>query len=387
MKLAFAKDIDFVKTGNSQKSPQFHEDRIREKFKNSGLIFSGFVLPYGSSKETYFRLTNPETGDYHDYLVCTVKKVNGKELFKTEKAVELRLRKKCEESGFELIALNWNGEIAGSTFDYQCKTHNELMTTTVKHGLEYEFMCSECNKDKRLCSFNGVESIEELRIKREKKFDKLSKGTPFKFVRWITGQKAAVETHAEFNCKHHGNWKTNCSQPLLRNSLLCPECLTVMRSATTGMTRVEKIKEMNLPVWLYVQELKQDGKPKFIKFGITHYKPEYRMNAQQKRSIYEHSMIFTHKFNDGWKAIDVELGIHKNFTGKKAKREDVPDGYTETRQYKHLPDVLEFIKDYIVADYADPVYLVDEYDFWASIGSDPIPEDELEAALNALESF
>lgn len=361
MKIAYAKDIPFVKTGQNQKSPAYYEEGIKEKFKGTGLEFGGFVLPWVSSKVTKFRLINPLTGDYHDYLVCQYKKVTGDDLFKTEKYVTYRLQKKCIESGNELVSMDWKGEIKGSTFTYRCKSHNELSTSAVKHALEYDFMCKKCSSEKRLCSVNGVCSLEDLRIKREQLIADLMAGKPYKFVRWLTEQKAAKQTKFECECEHHGKWITHGGQPFIKNSLVCPECLDVIRGALNGLAFIKDVVELNLPVWLYVQELKNPNtkKPEFIKFGISVRNPKYRMTAQEKTSIYEHSMHYAHLFENGWQALDIERMLHETIKGRLANKNDVPDGWTETRDYKMLGKVMTAINDYIDLNPSSPMYIED----------------------------
>ncbi|EAP9918026.1 hypothetical protein NY964_004072 [Salmonella enterica] len=361
MKTAFAKDINFVKTGNNQKSPAYYEEGIKERFKYTGLEFGGFVLPWVSSKVTQFRLINPQTGDYHDYVVSQYKKVTGDDLFKTEKYATFRLKRKCAESGNVFVSMDWKGEIKNSTFTYRCLSHDELSSNSVKHALEYDFMCKKCSSEKRLCSANDVSNLEELRIKREKILDELTEGKPYKFVRWLTEQKAAKQTKLECKCEHHGNWTINGVQPFIKKSLVCPECLDIMRGALNGMAFIKDVVELNVPVWVYVQELKDPitNKPEFIKFGISVRKPKYRMTAQEKTSIYKHSMHYTHLFENGWQALDVERMLHETIKGRLANKNDVPDGWTETRDYKSLNEVMTAINDYIDLNPSSPLYIQD----------------------------
>lgn len=45
MKLAFAKDIDFVKKSGASKSPHYYQERVLENLEE-GIIFNGFILPW-----------------------------------------------------------------------------------------------------------------------------------------------------------------------------------------------------------------------------------------------------------------------------------------------------------------------------------------------------
>ncbi|EDT7800744.1 hypothetical protein CCF60_003163 [Salmonella enterica subsp. enterica serovar Berkeley] len=385
MKLAFAQEINFTGRG---KSPAIYQKEIKQRFEGTGLVFSGFVLPWAAGN-TLFRLVNEETQEYKDYALRKLKVTNGGELFQTEKAVTIKLTQKCAIAGKEFVCIvgEWKGR-NHSEFSYRCPIHDEHKTAKVNHALKdsYSFDCIQCQAEKSLLARRKVGTLDELRIAREEVINSLCAGTPYKFVRWHGEQAGSNNTVAEFKCEHHGNWRTFVKQVCDRKSLICPVCLSAIKAASTGKVQLKRVKEMKLPVYLYVQSLTDNnGKERFIKFGFS-VNPEDRMKHQQRKSAYNHRLVFTHRFNQGWQALDVELGIHQSIKGKKAKEQDVPDGWTETRPASKLNEVLAFIQGYIESDPVEPLYVVDENDFWASIGNDPISEDELEAALKALEA-
>lgn len=158
------------------------------------------------------------------------------------------------------------------------------------------------------------------------------------------------------------------------NTFMCETCLQLLNSVRTGVISLHRIKELNAPQYIYIHSL--EGK--FIKFGIT-MSPNKRFGEIQRASKYKHEVIFMHKFKYAWQAADLEYGIKTKIKGKVARYNDVPDGWTETREYSKLPEVQKMIDDYIARNPTEPVYLEEINDVW---GRDELTEDEMNEAFD-----
>ena len=182
----------------------------------------------------------------------------------------------------------------------------------------------------------------------------------------ITGElPSRYKSYAECKCLiHNETFVRNCRDLIHKGSAACPQCLTVMRSMQNGISHYKYHGKIR-PVSLYIQSLDKE----FIKFGISIH-PETRMREQQRKSPFIHSLVYTHEFKEGWKAVDVEYGIKTHFKGKRLTIDDLLAGYTETREYNLLPEIIKFVDDYIKADPTVPQYIQDEDEFWSKDGGD-----------------
>ncbi|HFG7647180.1 TPA: hypothetical protein ACGIMR_000541 [Salmonella enterica subsp. enterica serovar Javiana] len=354
MKLAFAKDIEFTKTHHAQSTPHDAERRILEVCGKYGLTFDGFVLPYTGGTQTDFQLSYAKTGISKIYSMKTLSSITGNELKRNETGYRLELEERCKARG--KMFLGWDGEyndLRGTRCKILCVKHNHVMTPILNLALRRELNCPECEREIKLANRNGCKTIEEVAEKRRGIIEELGKEAGYKFVCWLSEQRSVRTTQFRCNCPHHGDWNTTTREPCDRGILICPDCLSERRSMESGEFNLKTIDKTR-PTYLYVQKLGNE----YIKVGFA-ANSRKRMQQQAKVSIYEHELIFNHLFEKGWQAIDLEKGLKIHVKGKSARKEDVPDGWTETRPIKRLPKVLKFIEEYISLNPSKPIYLTE----------------------------
>lgn len=290
MKLAFAKDIDFVKTGTTDKGPEHFEEKLKQYAHATKKEFKGFILPYvgGETRALFVDTKGRESmPKLHGVLACLK-----------------RLKHKSPEN-------------------YR------------NHSIGY------ISRNKELL----VGAIEK---------------SGYKFRGFIENN-----TKATFYCAHHDKISIRYVYDIKHNGYVyCDDCLKVLRAANVGFYNNMKGYATS-SASIYIQSLSG----KYGKYG-TSKNPHIRMQTQSRLSNFEHEMIFTHEFKDGWKALDLEEGLRTNFDGKKAPKKDLPDGHTETFKYSLIDDVMKFVRDYIALNPSRPVYLKTEDEFWSQIGSD-----------------
>ncbi|EER6857694.1 GIY-YIG nuclease family protein [Escherichia coli] len=308
MKLAFAKDIDFVKVGK-QKTPQFYEEICIEYAHKTKKTFKGFILPWEANRTRTLFIDN-ESGKESTPMLINVR-------------------------------TSW-GKVKGCKLD-------KGISPTVKH------------KAMNLSSEKKQQKLEKLYSDVRKAVEHGNN----KLIR-ITGElPSRYKSYAECKCLTHNEiFVRNCRDLIHKGSAACPQCLSVMRSMQNGISHYKYHGKIR-PVSLYIQSLDKE----FIKFGIS-INPEARMREQQRNSPFIHSLVYTHEFKEGWKAVDVEYGIKTIFKGKKLTIDDLSTGYTETRDYKLLSEIIKFVDDYIKTDPTVPQYIQDENEFWSQIGGD-----------------
>lgn len=366
MKLAFAKDIEF-KEGYNRKSPAYYETLIMEKFKDTDIQFDGFILPFKGARNTKIQLSNKKTGGVKQYSLDKWQHLTGDVLTHTESYYYEMMEKKCTESGkkFNGWLEGWRGSDE-TVCDIQCMTHDVKINPLLKVALHknYQFQCSECVRDAKLLLVCKVGSMEELRVQREKQLIEYLNSKKYRFVKWDTPQSNIRNTYAVCDCPDHGHFRVSL-RSVNEGTAMCPTCNRILHSMASGMVCLSRTKGVNTPYSIYLQTLGD----KFIKFGVSS-NPENRLKIQQYKSAFTHELVYTHEFKKGWQAVDLEYGIHTTFKGKKARQKDVPDGWTETRHIKCMPEIIKFIEDYISSNPTKPVYITDEYEFWSKIGSD-----------------
>lgn len=99
------------------------------------------------------------------------------------------------------------------------------------------------------------------------------------------------------------------------------------------------------PGYFYIQKLTRE-KLEYYKFGIT-YDVQKRMSQQKYGSKFEHELIHTEYFENGMDAVLLETQIKNTLTCSVLKKEDLPDGYTETINSNDIELLLEIVKSFV----------------------------------------
>ncbi|HFL6569421.1 TPA: hypothetical protein ACGWHI_003461 [Salmonella enterica] len=260
--------------------------------------------------------------------------------------------------------LPWNGRLTRVLLE---DTQGRTITPYAKNVLSSLTRLNFDTPDKYRCR-------PEYKETNKKFFTDILKKCGYTFL----GYKG--EQQISFYCPYHDKETTRYTYDVKKQGFAyCDDCLSVMRAGNIGFYNNLKGYKC-APVSIYVQSLGD----KFGKYG-TSKNPELRLEQQSRHSIFEHKLLFTYEFKDGWKAIDLEEGLRQNFKGKKARKKDMPDGHTETFSARMMDDVLEFIRNYIELDPAKPMYLNSDYDFWSKIGEGyEITDEEIECDLGMM---
>ncbi|EMW0060156.1 hypothetical protein ABIV32_001568 [Salmonella enterica subsp. enterica] len=384
--LAFAKDI--VLTSTRGKSPSAYEQEIITKFEPT-FKFGGFILPWAGAK-TLYRLYNPETGEFKDYRINKLSDTNGGELLQTEKAVWLKLERKCEIKGKRFDG--WDGEWKGRNKTKavcMCLEHNEIIKPSVNHALKdsFDFDCPRCRTDRVQYTRSGRKTRKEVIAEKCPVILSRCEVKNYTFIGFNT-RPTLRDTRFKTRCNHHGTeWESRLA---LAETFTCPDCIKDQLVQLTNRTYTGS-------AYFYIQLLDD----KYIKFGITTRDPQIRMREQERKSNFNHRLIFTHQFNEGWKAADIEHEIKKRFKCYAAPYKDFKDGWSETIEIEELPNLQQLVYDYLTNEpqeadmWLSPKDIFDEDTFELHThfygGVLPqqftiteLPEDELEALYNSL---
>lgn len=199
-------------------------------------------------------------------------------------------------------------------------------------------------------------------------FDVLGCAEPYK----------GVDTHLVLRCRCHGkiHTKGDLHNNRRQGGLTCPIVRGVLKSIQNGRKQVVRNKDAQHPMHFYLFHVGD----KFFKFGITTRKdPIQRLREHQKNTNIPMTFEYSHLFNIGWQAGDLETGIKKTIRGRRISRKLLPQGYTETLHISKLDEVKKFIEEYISTNPAEPLYFNDEYEINIA---DFIPDDEIERGLD-----
>ncbi|EFY9944134.1 hypothetical protein B5H70_001008 [Shigella boydii] len=345
MKLAYAAEIPFVKKTRGL-SPEEYQQRIITKLEPA-FVFGGFILPW-KGNHTYFRLYNLDTQEYKDYKLRKLEDTNGGELFQTEKAVWLKMESRCNEKGKKF--LGWQGEWKGrnkTKARVLCPTHNQIMTPSLLHALkdDFDFDCKFCMAEKVQRARSG-KTFDEVIKDKETLINARCETTLYIFKGFIINTQHLKDVKFKTYCKSHNHeWESHLR---CADSFTCPLCIKDQLVQLSNRTYQGKAS-------FYIQLLDD----KFIKFGITTRKPEERMREQTRKSNFTHRLIFTHEFENGWKAVDLEHEVKQRFKTHAAPYKDFKDGWSETLTIDELPHLQQLVYDYLTNQ-------PDEANMWVS---------------------
>ncbi|EMD4231303.1 hypothetical protein VQ237_001028 [Salmonella enterica] len=212
-------------------------------------------------------------------------------------------------------------------------------------------------------------TVEEARRQESKELCE-KHGQIFRGITYINRQT----THIHATCPiHNEDYTRSHKTAKYDNSLMCNTCHSLLNSARSGLAYVNKVKELESSYHFYLHSIEN----RYVKFGVT-FNVKKRLGEIQRASKFQHELIFTHEFKKAWQAADLEFGIKTHIKGKLARKQDIPDGWTETRDYSKLPAIQKMINDYIELDPAAPIYIEDIDGYWERHG---ISDDELDKHL------
>ncbi|ELX0850412.1 hypothetical protein QJ253_002479 [Salmonella enterica] len=184
-------------------------------------------------------------------------------------------------------------------------------------------------------------------------------------------------THIHATCPiHNEDFTRSHKTAKYDNSLMCDTCYSLLNSARSGLAYVNRVKELERSYHFYLHSVEN----RYVKFGVS-ANANKRLKEIQRLSKFQHELIFTHEFKKAWQAADLEYGIKTRIKGKLARKQDIPDGWTETRDYSKLPAIQKMINDYIKLNPTSPIYIEDIDGYWERNG---ISEEELEQHLAEL---
>lgn len=192
-----------------------------------------------------------------------------------------------------------------------------------------------------------------------------------------------ITTHLKLKCNCHGKIynKADLFGSRNRGSLTCPLIRGAITALSNGKQHALMNKDTHRPVIFYVFRVGE----KFLKFGITTRKnPLRRMYETQRYTDEILSLEYSHTFDCGWKAGDLESGIKKHIKGKRISRKLMSRGYTETLPISKMDDVKKFIQEYIYNNSPEPIYFDADFEINPE---DYITEDDIERDFAMMHSM
>ncbi|EFL7447996.1 hypothetical protein ACXIDX_001804 [Escherichia coli] len=327
MKTVFAKDIEYTK--NDTQSPQYYETILTEKCHSFGLIFKGFILPFRGTRTKI--VVSDGHNDKEMLLISMLRKKNNAFRYTDEEKHTAIAKTECTKQGADF--LGWTGgkfvNVQSAKMVLRCHEHNYIWDTRRYTQLRQskKIYCPLCL---------GITPEPELR----KQAIELCNKYNVDFIDWAEPFKGK-ETKMKLRCRIHNKYWSNTSFYLIstRGSCNCPDCTLRIKIAN----KIGYYAAIDKPQNFYIQLLDD----KFIKFGVTVRDPIVRMKEQSSTSIFYHRLIYTHTFNEGWKAYDLESEIKSRFSCCAVKYKDMKNGWSETINIEELSNLQEMVNDYI----------------------------------------
>ncbi|WP_157829145.1 GIY-YIG nuclease family protein [Colwellia sp. 75C3] len=101
----------------------------------------------------------------------------------------------------------------------------------------------------------------------------------------------------------------------------------------------------NEPGYIYIQEITLNSEVQGYKFGIA-FDPVTRIKSIRFSSIFKHRIIFTHRYDLGRDALNLENIIKGQFKTSHLSKQDMPQGFTETISPGDLEPLIKVIETF-----------------------------------------
>ncbi|EBK0477656.1 hypothetical protein IEL92_000273 [Salmonella enterica] len=334
--LRVAKEIAWIKNNARALSPLEYEKRFVDIGRAKGYIYIGMVGEYkGALTKALMKCKD------HGYFTTIFNNFQTKAgCPKCGLASRAGKRRTTEDEALkkanEQAASNGRGEVVkGFDGGYKNVSYRNLIVVCRNHG-EYSVSlnnyargqgCRECAYEGRANKFKISE--DEALKKATTRAIENNKGESI--TGFDDGYYNMVARNLVVLCPIHGEYKTSLNDYL--NGHGCSHC------GGGGYSK-------EIPGVLYIQELRIGKQVVGAKFGITNKTAEQRMQQQSSKSKLQHTLVFSHRFEDGRKPLAIEKMIKQSFKRHigAVPREIMPDGFTETLPIELLPVVLANVK-------------------------------------------
>ncbi|EAY4638210.1 hypothetical protein R321_00565 [Salmonella enterica] len=329
--------INTVKIHKNSKSPLVYEQEAIALYSEKKLIYRGFVGEWKGNR-TRVAMTCEPCGHDFDAMIDSVLRISGCPKCGRKKAASaLRTSEQTAlNESREIAKQRGRGEIVVGFVDgyknqqtrnlvVKCKIHDEY-TTSLTH-FKGGCGCPEC---KRTSISNKHRKPEEAALmEAREKAEKRGRGEIV--VGFDGGYKNSHTRNLIIICPEHGKYCTDLSHFLSGRG--CKEC------NTHGYRTIDAGE-------IYIQKLIHEGEFIGVKFGITNKTSEQRMSVQSKKSMLDHELVFSYRFENGKTPLDIETMIKQTFKDHMGvvSREIMPDGFTETLPVEMFPVLLANVK-------------------------------------------
>lgn len=316
--------------------------RISESEKRLNYTFIDFVGGIYKGCETRMRIkcnyceTISNTGTIQHLLMDKRRKHNGcrkcqserqtKTQMKDQKMVIAQIKESLSGTGITFSRFDgvWKGAIKTKTI-LNCYKHGDFKARVASKVIVSGATCPECHTSGRPVS-------EETATKNVLLMCRVY---GYELLGWKGGEFTHVkQLYPVLHCKEHDHvWDTTSYHSFIGGSSRgCCKC------KQSGY-------RTDLPGYLYIQKL--SGDMDAVKFGITNRRPEKRMEEHQEKSELNHELVFSYKFADGRKALELETYIKRVYKNKThyVPKEIMQDGHTETLPVNLLDQLLELVKE------------------------------------------
>lgn len=235
----------------------------------------------------------------------------------------LEILKDCDALKYLGFAIDTSDEWKGA--------HTKLVLECSKHGV-YD-----------TCSYNNFAKGRRCRLCRIEQQTLEQTMTKEMFI------ERGISIHGE----NYDYKDVNYVNAHIKVQLTCNKCGTEFKIAPAKHLLGQECRrcckfggfDYTKPGYFYVQKLTNDNE-EYYKFGIT-YDVEKRMSQQKCGSKFSHELIYSEYFEDGKDAVLLESQIKNTFNCSVLKKDDLPDGYTETVNSSDIDVLMEMINSFV----------------------------------------
>ncbi|HHX9249869.1 TPA: hypothetical protein ACVQ7F_000116 [Salmonella enterica subsp. enterica serovar Muenchen] len=335
MEIRFAANIEWVQKSKAALSPIAHENEIKPICDDKGYIYRGIILPWNGTK-TKLALTCPDHGDWNTTSIGKLKAGRGCPSCGAEnsaKAVKIptsvlleNANRVCEKYNYTCLGFV-DKPSARAYLRLKCNTHNHIWENTNYNNFMKPRSIGGCP----ICEAESI--VERFKLKPDEVANRIvdiCKAKGYIFAGFVNGWHGNLSC-IRVKCLKHGDISEVRYVDFIKETSE-PCCKCRKYGFMTGKTGR-----------FYVQTLDD----KFVKFGITNKDTKQRIAQQQRKSKFNHVLVYEAEFHDGKKALNLETWVKQNFVTGVVSRDDLGDGWTETTYIENLPVLLKEVKNYI----------------------------------------
>lgn len=336
MEIRSAASIEWVRKTTTAISPMEFEETVKSICVEKGYIYNGFVMPWDGSK-TKISLTCPEHGTWNTTSIIKLKsgrscpgcgrENNLKAIRVPESVLVDNVNAKCEIFGYTFLGFV-DKPSARANLRLKCNKHNHVWENTNYNNFMKPRSIGGCPLCEREFNINRF-SLDLTTVMQRINDVCATKG--YEFVDFVDGWHGN-ESWLRVKCLEHNEIGEVRYNDFIGKETSEPCCKCRKYGFMSGKAGR-----------FYIQTLDD----KYVKFGITNKETRQRIAQQQRKSKFNHKLVYEAEFPDGSKALELENLVKKTFNTKVVPRDEMMDGWTETLRVEDLPILLKVTKTFI----------------------------------------